>query len=748
MGKESGKNDRSKCVIKKTLSYSDCFITFYKLKRIKKSTDLINIEDSTAKNLYKFMKSFKSSSVLFETDFDRTMSSILLQITSDGLEAHLMCLSLVPDSFLDFNVLREKFSYSKIFAIFKLKIEHIFSDGIDQELMTFLIKLLNNSKLVYKHIISVIQRLNMFLEKSIVDKSIVECSMIITSFGKGYFEVFTDSFTASILVYLVEFIHTPKSYLFIDSNASNCITDAISFLSTGLLTFKKPVINIKRISSNLLKDSISKIKEYRNSTVYEEAMVVVSTSSCISSLYKLFTSSGNDPFDIIEDNLFDFILFDKKKSNPIKPKPNDKSNDKNNDKLTINFDRPFKNHYNAHYQVLRDLFLVNKYRFLETISSISGIDHFNRIEFLNDLSKSENPQNIFLVLERLKSKLDWSDLIVFACNAPRKDIYLPLLFDEEFIKNSSHYIFLDIFLNHLKNGPSNEYQKLLIYFTKCAIKSNLVFILPELYLIELDKDSEVNKRRRGMIIEYLNGLVDSIKFVKTSADSILAVNSKEIKSKIETITLEDNRIEEHKTIKIKTIRSPTQKDNPQASYLLNFDLENAISNVQIQDFTSILTNEISDINMNLIPLLIVLASKKLNDENLNKIITKLFNKLNETAKEAGQFNKPETISTICIISIFIIIYKKEFFDKIKLSTLGDLLIAMISIKFCDHSDEYINKVKAQGFDILLKQKIEMISLIAEVNSFKDDSNKYIKDFIKIVTLITENEYLFDPILAK
>lgn len=707
--------------IKRAIKGSDAFVTFFKLKKLVIPTDLA-LDGPTTKKLYEFMKSFKSAHIVFDTDFDDFMFKFLMVLQSDSLEMHLGCLSLLQNN-VKLEEIREKFSYSKIFSIFKSNIKNTFIDGIDPSNLALLIRLLDNNKLVFKHLVSIIERLNLFLEKSIVDKSIIECCVVLTSFGNGCFEMFDDLFVASVLGYLVEFLYQPKTFFFIESKPCQKIIDAIIFLSSGLSKYPKLSVNLKKISSNLLNECVFKINEYKKSTVYEEVMVVVCMTSCLTPLFELFKSSGNNYKSVLHPNLLSFMVFDR----------NNKSNNEVNDKiLKVNFDRPFKSHYNSHYQLLRDTFLMNKYRFIDTFM----IESFDRIEFLNDLSKIENPKLIFLVLKNLKSKLDWSDLIVFACNAPIKDSYVSLIFDEEFVKYSEHSIFLDLFLTNVQNN-----EKILVYCTNCAIKADLVFLLPKLYLIDLEKNTLVAKKRRNMIIEYLNGAGECIFLKGMSSRDISVKNMKEVIVDIEKITLNDDTVEKYKNIKIKEVKPSENKNNIEEALIFEFDLESVALDIQIQEFTSIFANQVSCLHMNLVPLLIVIASKKIDKNTLEKLIKKIISLLNGI----NDLEEPCNISIICIISILCRIYKNEFFLSNELKNIVELLIAVISLRTGNYPEEYASLVKERGFSIVVSESPKNVALVSQLYKFEDSTNAYIKEYLKIMWLITDREWIAELI---
>ena len=706
--------------VKNALSQSDVFITFFKLKKIGVVHDLNLDEESTGK-LYHFMKSFKASNVMFDTDFDEFMFNFLMDIKSESLELHLMCLGTLQNPNLD--AIREKFSYSKIFNFFKSKIKNIFTEDIELGTLALLIKLFDNAQLVYKNLLPIIERLNIFLEKSMVDKSIIECCMAILCFGDGCLEVFNDAFVYSILSYLLEFLYKPNTFFIIDLKSAQIIYDTVTLLANILMKYQKYSINIKKLSSNSLSDCTKKLKEFKKSTVREEVMVVVSMTSCLTPLYNLYKHAGNTSAGIVDDDLLNFIVFEKNK-------PKGSTNAQAEGKFEINFERPFKSHYNTQNQAVRDLFLMKKYIFVDSFKNL------DRIEFFNDLSKIENPQLIFSVLKKLKKQLDWSDLIVFACNAPKKERYISFLFDEEFVENKEHQVFLDIFINNIQNNG-----KILIYCTSCAISKNLMYLLPRLYLIDLDKDNEITKKKRIMIIEYLNSIGENIKYGEPEKNEITIKRMKEVKINIEKITLDNDTIEQNKTISINEIR-PVEADVEIDKYAF-FEVESVELNIQIQEFIQVFTENLTELHGNLVPLLIVIASKRIEKNNLEKLLKKLIQCLKKDAKDA---TSPAIISIITITSILCVIYKNEYYSSNPMETIVDLLIAKMSIKVCQFPTEYLTKVKEQGFDVLVYEP-ESVPLVSGISKMNKNSS-YVQEYSRIMWLLTGKPWFLENIPKK
>ncbi|KAM0680369.1 hypothetical protein GINT2_001427 [Glugoides intestinalis] len=626
---------------------------------------------------------------------------------------HIRCLSLLKHTDLDHY--REVFSFGKIYHIFKDEMKTLFVDGTSSEFLEYLVVLLDNNKLVYKETHPVIQKIGLLCENQMIDKSIVECSIVLNCIVKHCPELMNISFISSIFVYLTDILLDPQNYIFIPFKESKQIVNTIKSMAEFLSKcIQKSEIGLKKTSFGLLRLLTEKIVEFKASTVYEETMVVLSATDCLESVFKLFIATKNENMGILDPGLLKFTLFDRKQ------KLNDMEN-KKEEKLAVDFERPFKHHYNAQYQLLRDDFIISKYRFLDLVSVPT---EFERIEFLNDLSKVEDTHNLFPVLKNIKQMLEWSDLIVFACNAPNKESYIPLIFDPFYTDKAEHHLFLDIFISNITSSP-----ECLVYSTYYAVQIRLMRLLAKLYVIGLDQNDNYSKKRREMIIRLIAALGEGDEDDEgLNMQETEPVIKKEVTVNTETRPLDNDFVERIKTIEIKEIISEAKLDEAENKYFILFP--KIVSSPDVEEFVNALTIELEYIHLNLVPLLIVLVNKRLPDELLMRFLEVLQLKLNICVEDvSGQ------TSVVCLFAIYCSIYHFYFFTKHKIETKKDLFIGTMCLKTGKYNEDYINKIKQESYDVFMKIKLEDVDIAKQIYNFDPETSIYIKDFYKIADIL-------------
>lgn len=715
MASMQNKKHKDLKIIEKALKYTDPCITFFYLKKIHTKTT-IPLSDKIAEKLFNFIRSFNSSGFPFNGEFENHMAHFLKHVSITTAKMHIKCLSLLPHADLDHY--REAFSFGKIYHIFKDEMKTLFVDGTSSEFLEYLVVLLDNNKLVYKETNPVIQKIGLLFENRIIDKSIVECSIVLNSIVKHCAELMNSSFISSIFVYLADILLDPQNYVFLPFKESKQIVNTIQTMADFLSNCKqKTEIGLKKTSFGLLRLLTEKIVEFKTSTVYEETMVVLSATDCLESVFKLFLAAKNENTGLVKPSLLKFTLFDRKQ------KLNDTEN-KKEEKLNVDFERPFKHHYNAQYQLLRDDFIVSKYRFLDLLSTPAT---FERIEFLNDLTKVEDTHKLFPVLNNIKKCLEWSDLIVFACNAPNKEAYIPLIFDPFFTSKPEHHVFLDIFISNVISSDT-----CLVYSTHYAVKILMMRLLAKLYVIKLDQDDNYSKKRREMIIRLIAGLGENDKNdEELNMQETEPVIKKEVTVNTETRPLENDFVERIKTIEIKEIISEAKFNELENAHFVL--LASIVTSPEVEEFVNALTIELEYIHKNLVPLLIALVNKKLSEELLMRFLEVLREKLNGSVEDVS--GEP---SVICLFAIYCSINHFYFFNKHKIETKKDLFIGTLCLKTGKYDEDYIKKIKQESYDVLMNIKLEDVNTAKEIYNFEPEKSIYIEDFYKIADLLNGN----------
>lgn len=725
--------------LKKALKYTDPCLTLFHLKNISLDSSVL-FDEEMMDRLLSFIKTFISCDFPIKTDFGEFMNSFMKRIKTESQETHIRCLSLIyingmiidRDNHLQYY--RSLFSYSKIYSIFKEQMKNIFVEGLEPEFLEYLILLLNNNKLVYKHILPVIQKISTFVDQNIVDKSIVNCCILLKSITRIYPENLNPTFIASILTYLIDLLLDSQNFVFISLPGSKIILDTIRVQSEMILQSKDVEIDLKKISLGLMRKLVEAIKKYKHSTVYEEIMVVVSATGCLECILKLFIKFENRNIDFIDSDLLSFTVFERAKkikngTDELKfvntPSIN-KENSFEEDTVRLDFERPFKNHYNAHHQVIRDEFIINKYRFLDLFWSVTNnIDErFKRIEFYNDLTKIEQSYRLFPIIKNIKYGLDWSDLIVFACNAPNKENYIPLIFDRYFLEKQNHQVFLEIFLKNLCDSPNN-----LVYFTKYCIDMRMMDLLAKLYLVDLNNDENPCKKKREMIIRFIASLgQEESELIKEEETN--PIKSKEVNITTEEHPADGNLIEKVRRIEIKEIISP-DKENKESNekQLIEIDIKKLIKSEEVRIFVETLTEELEYLHQNLIPLFIVLLYKRLENETLIKFLEKINLKM---GNKEDQY-RPE--SFVSVFSIYCCIYRINYFEDHDMVTDKDMFISMMCLKLGNFDSGEADVIKIKSFDVMMKLKDEDVLIGKEIYVFENENNEYIKEINHIIMIL-------------
>lgn len=727
------KNIKSKSLrhIKRAIKNPNSILAFYNLKKIHIKSS-IEFDDQSLENLFEFINNFVKNDIFIETDFKTVMSTFLRKVVSKSPELHIKCISLVFSNENDeIEFYRNMFGYSKIYSIFKDQMKYLFTTSVDPRFLYCLMALLGNDKLVYKSLSPVVEKLKIFLDRRIVDKSIIECCIALKCAGRACPKQLGTGFISSILTFLIDLLIDPQNYVFISFNESKIITDSVEILIDILLSSEAN--DIKKLSMGFLRLIIESISNFKHSTVYEEAMVVIAATACLTSVFKLFLHTGNDNIDFISPDMLNFMIFERSSKNELSKNSNEnqikkeKYNTERDPNLQIFFDRPFKHHYNAEYQILRDDFIVSKYKFLDLYYEKSKI--FERIVFYNDLCKIEKSYKLFSILNNIKSIIEWSDLISFACNAPNKDNYIPFIFDSYFIKNIEHQLYIDLFLTNMKNSETNdETKRCLVYYTAYAIKANMMDLMAKLYLINLDKDDNFSKKRREMIIKFIALL--NIKEEKIDIKSNKIIDSKEVYVTIDEQEIGDNMVEKLKKIEIKEIhpkKDENENDNDIRSIIKSIV---PIETPGIDEFVESLASNIEYIHFNIAPLLIILMNRKISKEILKKLLEAINLKMNE---EKEYFKRQESI--ICAFSIFCAIYKEPFFTDKKITSEKDLYIAILNLKIAYFKEEEINSLKIDAFDLILIFDEKCFKICKDLYNFSDQTNGYLIELNKIISII-------------
>lgn len=690
----------------------------------------VSLDQEVMTKLYQFVRKFYESDYLIENDFQSFLTKLLGNIDTPAIDLHIRCLSYTNE--IDLDHYRELFSYSKVYKLFTDAIRHMLAEETECRYISLLIKLLNNSRLAYKSMITIIKKLSLYIDQGIAERGIVGCCVALNAAVENCSNHVSEVLAVSLISYLVQILYEPQSYIFLDYKSSKILSMTVK----ALCGFRFQSTDVRKVSIGLVREAVENIRRYSRSTVYEEVMVVVAMTEVLDSLSELSTRYGNSNLDFIDKNLLNFMVAERQKSDQTNPNSSPKapsirfeSTIDHSSKLDVHFERPFTHNYNAQFQALRDDFIVSKYAFLDHF----GDARYDRIVFYNDLSKIENPGKLFKVMHRMKSCIDWSDMIVYACNSPLKEYYVPFLFDDHFVGISNHAIYLNIFLRSLESGTEND-RRVLVYCTKYAIRHRLMSLLSSIYLIGLEHEDNVSRKRRKMILEFINGIGDDeTKYSGAPDTEITPVKSKSVVVEIESKRIPETEMTERlKSITITEIL-PGNEKKKSAHNTTSFDVLFLISDLvaysEIQEFVSALVaNPGYKAAKSLAILLIVIATKRLDSDLAERLFAKTMSILGEDVSSED--------SLACICSLISNLYGIEYFNKDRqVGGFYDILVSTMCLTTGEYSPEYIGLVKKQILYPLLRLQLEKISEVQEVYLFDEEKSRYIREYKRILRIV-------------
>jgi len=753
--------DTSSKKVLKILKTADPYIIFYKLSKI---DNRLELDEEIMMKLYQFIRNFNEINFMIQGKFQEFLGKFLKNISTRSVDYHIKCLSYLEN--IDVEYYRETFGYSKIYQIFVDTIKNIFTIETEKRCIVLLIKLINNNKLAYRNILPILKKLNLFLQEETVEKNIVSCCVVLDAMTEYCREFMDEKFIATLISYFVEILAQPENFIFLDYKDSKVLVNTIGTLCKH--PFKS--INAKKASFGLLRECIENIKVYSKSSVYEEIMVVVSLTEALTHLLLLSKKSGNQNFDFIDHKVMDFMIIENNKNNSDQNPKTDSKNrkDKNyigfeeppksvkedgpifsedpegtKNRMDIVFDRPFKHHYNMQFQVLRDDYITNKYIFLDNLPNYT----LERIEFYNDLSKIENPVKLFKNIKNLKKFIDWTDMIVFACNAPSKEHYFAIMFDEFYTKNPNHSIYIKMFLKNLTNDLEKN-GKTLLYFTKFAIENDQVNLVSSLYLAGINNEDNISKKKREMILRYVNSMGEKPDSASISEKQKNELNDGKKKDIVESekilIEVEREKVPDshfYKSLKRITISEiqpesevlELESPEDEIRHLTSLAIElrnNSQIDEKLQEFTrSMIASPEYKANKNLAMLLIIILSKPIEQQLAIELFVK-------TLAAIDMNDKHSEDSLICICSLIANINKIEYFGEDKrLKGYPELLAEILSLVATYRSDEYVRLISLQSFEILMKIELEKIAEIQKMYAVDKDNSKYIQRYMKTVNFV-------------
>jgi len=452
------------------LESQDLYFVFYQLTTEDiPPTPLTN--EKTFKKLCKFLESFASVNHLVNLNFDEDLENFITTSLKMPLEWEVHCLSFL--SIKNLEKYQKRYSYVKIYSLFKECVATLFDKNYDIPYISFLIKLLDNDPLVYKNLLPVISKMNLFVSENILDICITDCCTMLCAFAGSCPRYLEENLVIPLISYLVGLLQNPHNFLFLHERDIRIISKTI-----------KALHDIRELQDTQLLQKITnrcvlKIYEYKGSTVYEELRTIVLMMEMVS--YFLENSLNRSILSIenFDPGFFNFYII----------------NDENKDSSDLILSYEYKRLRSLHND-----FIAYKYRILRG----SGVP-YDRVTLFNDILSIDDPYELLLALGEWETQLDWSDFIGVACGSQYKVSYIPTLFrcylnSPELMKG-----YMDIFYKHVAGEHDT-----LVYFTYFAAVSNCFELLGKLYALTAESDDILMEQIRRIVLIRINRiLVDS-----------------------------------------------------------------------------------------------------------------------------------------------------------------------------------------------------------------------------------------------
>lgn len=499
--------------IAECLEEKDVCVAYFKLKRIQ-FPGYFELTTARLSALNSFIKNYVEKVCLLPTDFDKFMGELLMKIRPESITEHIRCIAHFDD--IDLDYYRKYFGYSKIYECFTESVSDLYSKAPSAKHLKCLIRLLQNDKLVYKNLQPVIARISKYVEEDLVDSNIGVCCSVLDAIVDTGAVHFSDVIILSLISYLTKILHTPQNFMFLSRGSTDTIVSTIRTLSKAGITDA----SLKRNSFGLLRECLGKVEEYRQSTIYEEVLVLVCMMEVSRSLFKIAWELGNRNFPFIKADSLNFLVYQEatKKTVDIE---NSGELEQNVEKTVINVQsdkegirvdiQDFSEYMSstdgrdtgrihrekAQLLQLQTRFLEAKYQFIDSLCGKHEL--FDRTTFYSDLSHIPDPLKLFLSIDNLKPAINWSDMIVCACNSSSRASYIPLLFDEAYIHQKTHRQYVELYLDSIGDDPI-----LLLYFAKAAALSDYAPIVSYLFLKRNSSSTATDRRAQAIILEHIN----------------------------------------------------------------------------------------------------------------------------------------------------------------------------------------------------------------------------------------------------
>lgn len=657
--------------IDSALDSDDVYLIYYRLKDIYTSglpadkkigsqnptIFRIHLPESTLLKLAEFIKELQSLNHLFSFDFSSFLNIFMLEVEPSCAFAHLLCLSRVSN--LDLEYYRKLYSYSRIYNIFRAMIQNVTENSVPEVLPTeyiqLLIRLLNNNKLVYKNLLPIISKFNLFISKNIVDKNIATCCSVMNALVLECKDMFNPELITSLSCYLLGIIINPHNHLFLKSAEMSVIFDTLS----SLIVVSSPDRTNYKSAIGMLRQAGTAFSEYCKSTVSEEIMTSLYSLEIITPIFNLALACGCKDFKFL--TMINFSQAD------------------------YGFCRKRED------EIVAQRYIIGKYKFINMAQPYLAL--FSPISLFNDLLRIDSPIAMISQIPNLYENISWSDIIPIAVQSPNKSEFIYLLFHPVYLSKAGHAIYLELFYKSCKDEPST-----LLYFTAYVIlwlsKGMSSEILDASLVYELPESFEVFSKISALAT--LAELIPDLFFVNPGSKEYCDVKRHRI--------------------------------------LLKYI--NVANNEVLDIFVDYLEKNSVEESDELFILLLILVERVNNEEKL----LKLHGILEKRAHEM-EFTSEKNAEYVALRALLLSRVKTSIFEIYKsMKTKNELVIGLFycMLKGGSENPEKIQKIKADGFDILSSMNEKEIKEVLQLSSSESiKTSKYYEKYEEISKFIKE-----------
>lgn len=445
-------------------NYDNIYIKEYLLKELQ-INEYFCIKTNTLELLLEYIIDYIKKNMFSYTNFNVFMLELLQNIKIQNNSVNLvMCVSFLDCNYTHIHYYRKLLGYSKIYNNLKDVINNIFKYNVtinyNSKYIAYLIVLLDNDQLVYKNLKPLLTTLIRYIKNEIIEKNIESCAILTSAITLSIPTLFNDKLVISLISYYTKIIFNPKNYI---NNKISYLVEAVKLM---LITYDN--ISPSYISG-LFRESIGKMEEYRNTSIFEEIQMLANIADILNDLIEKNTSST------VESYIKDYKTY-------MNPKF-----------IKINFKSKTNLIRNPIYE--QERFIINKYKYQDKLLFYHNC--YDRIDLVNDLTNIDDAGKIMIHFKNYNKYIDWNDFVGIKITIG----VISYLFNDYFLINreENHKGMIKLFFTNLNRSN-------IIYFTKCASINHCYYILIEIYFQYINNNAFEDIKTRKVILTSINEL--------------------------------------------------------------------------------------------------------------------------------------------------------------------------------------------------------------------------------------------------